>query len=543
MSALLKRVSVRTLSLIAVGLISLAGGAAAIYASANGPWGSQDAATYIATARNMLRGIGAGYYLADGTFRVLVIQPPFFPWALSVIGRLGVNLVVAARWLNVSLFVATLFLAGLIFIRYSASPLLGVPVCLLLGIFPNMVKMFSSAMSEPLFIFLIVVSLFCLLAYLKTGSSRWLILAGIFSGLLPLTRYIGLAMIPAGALGILLFLRGSWKERLLKAVVFGVAASLPFLVWEAWIYFAVNHSLTGRTLVFDRQALQAGFVNFYTTVTRIVLGWIPLGDHIWALRFRWRYTLIFLALAGLVIATLLAARRTRGAASRATGNSELQLFSIAGFWVFAYLAIYLLTLVFTKPVSPVEPRTLLPVYVGLALAWMGALACWQNAWFDGRLRWLRVLPWLTAFLGLFWFTPTTINSIIIPYHQGTGRTAYSWRSSETMAAISELPASAPIVSNDSYAIWVWAGRPAYDVMENLQEAFINRDTPYGSDLSDPAQIAFRQKGAALVIFSDEFAGQLQNTYGDAGRARLNSLFTGLVLGARYSDGAIYYYPK
>jgi 4-amino-4-deoxy-L-arabinose transferase-like glycosyltransferase len=543
MSALLERVSVRTLSLIAVGLISLVGGAAAIYATANGPWGSQDAATYIATARNLLRGIGAGYYLADGTFRVLVIQPPFFPWVLSVIGRLGVNLVVAARWLNVTLFVATLFLTGLIFIRYSASPLLAIPACVLLGIFPNLVKMSSSAMSEPLFIFLFVVSLFCLLAYLKTGATRWLVLAGVFSGSLSLTRYIGIAMIPAGALGILLFFRGGWKERVLRAIAFGVLASLPFLVWEAWIYFALNHSLTGRTLVFDRQALLGGFVNFYTAVTQIVLGWIPLGDQLWGLRFRWRYALIFLALAGLIMVTLLAAQRTRRAASQATGNRELQLFSIAGFWVVAYLVVYLLTLVFTKPVSPVEPRTLLPVYVGLALAWMGALACWQNAWFKGRLRWLQVLPWLVAFVGLYWFTPTTINSIIIPYHQGAGRTAYSWRSSETMAAVSQLPATLPIVSNDSYAIWVWAGRPAYDVMENLQEAFIHRDTPYGSDLSDPAQIAFRQKGAALVIFSDEFAGQLQNKYEDAGRARLNSLFTGLVLGARYSDGAIYYYPK
>ena len=541
MLAWIKSVSQRILSLILVILFSLMGGAAAIYATANGPWGSQDAATYLVTALNMLRGNGAGYYLADGTFKVLVIQPPFFPFVMSLIGRLGVNLVAAARWLNVTLFAATILVVGLIFIKFSRSPLLAVPACLLVGAFPNMLKMAVSAMSEPLFVFLFVLGLFGLMGFLRSGGGRWLVLAGLASGFLTLTRYIGIALLPAGALAILLFLPGRWKKRLGSAVLFALLAGLPFLIWEGWIYFALNHSLTGRTMVFDRQSMAGGVVNFYTTATQIALGWIPLGGQIWGLRFRWRYAVIFLVLAGVLTMTLLAARRSRKAGGASAGG-ELQLFSACGFWVIAYLFAYLFTLLFTKPVSPVEARTLLPVFVGLALAWMAALAGWQAAWFHGRLAWLQTLPWLIAGLGLCLYLPATVNGVLIPYHPGVGKTAYAWGHSETMAAVRALPADVPIVSNDSYVIWVWAGRPAYDLMENIQEAFVNHNTPYGTDVNDPAQIAFRQKGAALVIFNEEFASQLQGAYGGMGKARLGTLFQGLSVGGQYSDGAIYYYP-
>ncbi len=112
-----------------------------------------------------------------------------------------------------------------------------------------------------------------------------------------------------------------------------------------------------------------------------------------------------------------------------------------------------------------------------------------------------------------------------------------------MAAVRALPKDVVIVSNDSYEIWVWADRPAYDAIENMQASFFNHDTPYGSDLSDPAQKAFRTQGAALVIFRDEFSNQLESAYGNASQARLTTLFKGLVLAGKFTDGAIYYYPK
>jgi len=62
--------------------------------------------------RSLDRGQGLVYYEADAAFRPITIEPPFYPIALSVIGLFKVNLVVAARWLNIMAFIASIFIAA-----------------------------------------------------------------------------------------------------------------------------------------------------------------------------------------------------------------------------------------------------------------------------------------------------------------------------------------------------------------------------------------------------------------------------------------------
>jgi hypothetical protein len=516
----------------------------AIYSSANGPWGYEDSATYIITARNLMRGIGLGYYSPDGLFHVWTIKPPLYSVVLSLFGRVGADLVAASRWLNILLFAVTIFLGGLILIQFSLAMELSFPTGLLLLGFRTMVRLSGSAMSEPLFIFLLLAGIYGLLGLFKYRSGRWLILSAVSTSLLPMTRYIGIAMIPVGVLGILIFFPGSWKERSWKAVLFGVLASLPILVWEGWIYFRVDHSLGGRTVQFDWPTVSARLVQFYAPVTSYVMNWIPFGGNVLGLRFRLRYGLIFLVIAAVVLVTLLAVRRTCKSLDRIRADRDLQLFGIAGLWLVAYLLSLAMVTLVGNPALPIDNRIMLPFYAGLVLCLMGAVACWKNAWFGSGRWWLNILPWSVALGVFFWYMPATINQVMIPDHQGIGQTAYSWKSSETMAALRQLPKSAVIISNDSYAIWVWADRNAYDVIDDSSPTFIlKRTSPYGSDLSDPAQVAFREKGAALVIFDREFPGQLKDRFGQDDPSRVDTLLKGLTIAGTYADGAIYYYPK
>jgi 4-amino-4-deoxy-L-arabinose transferase-like glycosyltransferase len=542
MKAMLKRLSSRGASLIIVFLIALAGGGAASYTSANGPWGAQDAAMYVITARNMMRGIGFGYTLPAGQFSVWTVKPPFYSLILAILGRFGVDLVDAARWLNVLLFVGTIVLAGLIFIRFSSRPAFSIPASLLLAVFPTMVRMYSSSLSEPLFVFCLLASIFCLLGGLKSGSYRWLIPAALLTALLTMTRYIGVAMLPVGVVGIFLFLPGSWKERLKKIVLFGILSGLPILVWETWIYLFVDHSLAGRTVGLDRSVLSGNFIRFYSSITQLVLSWFPLGANIWDLRFRWRYVLIFLIVAIGIVVTLLAVHRSHKRLSLGLGDGDFQMFSVWGMWVICYLLFLAIDGVIATPNPPITNRILLPLFPGLALGLLAGLVCWQNAWFQGRWRWLQVLAWIIGIGGVFWYLPVTYNQVMIPLRNQTTMISYTWKKSETMAAVRALPKDVVIISNDSYIVRVWADRPAYDLMENMQVTFFNRDTPYGSDLSDPAQAAFHGKNTVLVIFTNEFSQQLQDMYGDSGPGRMRTLLTGLLLVGEYADGAIYRYP-
>ena len=192
------KLSTKYLILAAILLISIAGAAIAIYTTANGPWGYTDPVVYISTARSLDRGQGLVYYEADAAFRPITIEPPFYSIALGAIGLFGVNLVVATRWLNIAAFVASIFIAGWIFYRYSRVPALGIVASALMCIFPYMVWMFGSAYSEPLFVLTFLAGGWGLLAYLQKEKPGLLVLSALLIGLIPVTRYAGIAMVLAG---------------------------------------------------------------------------------------------------------------------------------------------------------------------------------------------------------------------------------------------------------------------------------------------------------------------------------------------------------
>ena len=88
---------------------------------------------------------------------------------------------------------------------------------------------------------------------------------------------------------------------------------------------------------------------------------------------------------------------------------------------------------------------------------------------------------------------------------------------------------------------MWADRPAYDLMENLNPDFMKQNSSYGSDDTDAAQRVFRQ-GAVLVVFND-FPDQFESIYKRRGRERLATIFDGLTIIGQYPDGTIYMYPS
>jgi 4-amino-4-deoxy-L-arabinose transferase-like glycosyltransferase len=440
-------------------------------------------------------------------------------------------------------YTASIFLTGRIFIRFSSSPALGIVASLLMVVFPTSLRMAGSAMSEPLFILILALSFYCLLEYFRNQINAWLVFSGVVASLLPMTRYIGVVIIPAGVLGIFLFLQGTWKKRLTRAVVFGILASLPLLIWQGWIYFFVDQSLAGRTLSLEAGAMSARFIQFYSGVTQLVLSWVPFfGGAIWNLPFRYRYGLIFLVAVGIFVATVLAARRAAKDAARSKIDSCIWIAGLAGLWLVTYLGFLAVDGLIVIPIPPITNRILLPVFFGLLVGLLGVCDIWQTAWLQRKWHWIKAMPWVLALGALIGYYPITLNEVLVPYHQGVGMTAYSWRDSETMAAVRALPPGTVIVTNDSYTLWVWADRTAYSLVETLDPYFLGQGSSYGALLSDPSQYAFRN-GAALVIFEDEFAKQMESSYGEAGTKRLETLFNGLIIGGSYADGKIYYYPK
>ncbi len=152
------------------------------------------------------------------------------------------------------------------------------------------------------------------------------------------------------------------------------------------------------------------------------------------------------------------------------------------------------------------------------------------------------LAWTVVSLGLlaFWGSYALRSALIArDYHSsGIGYNAVSWRGSQTIAALKDLPADVPLISNETTAIMYLAGRPAYALQEIYQDIPQETFTVYGEG-DDVAQRVFREQNGALVLFKanleEDFA-----MYGDQAGERVRALTEGLYPYFDGEDGAIFF---
>jgi hypothetical protein len=92
-----------------------------VVATRLGPGVGGDATIYINSAQNLLKGAGLGLVGPRGEFRLLPYFPPFFSLVLSFLGLFRVDLVAAARWLNILCFGGSVWLAGFMLWKATRS--------------------------------------------------------------------------------------------------------------------------------------------------------------------------------------------------------------------------------------------------------------------------------------------------------------------------------------------------------------------------------------------------------------------------------------
>jgi hypothetical protein len=159
---------------------------------------------------------------------------------------------------------------------------------------------------------------------------------------------------------------------------------------------------------------------------------------------------------------------------------------------------------------------------------------WQSA------RWLFIIP-LGFAVGIFIsYLHDTADLVSLYHREGAGYTAKAWRNAKILNLVEQLPGKTPIISNESALLLFYTGRPAYDLSELADQTIQTLANRYGDDLADPAQIIFRENGAALVLLNTRYQ-QFQELYGDKSAIRLKNLTRDLSLYAQTPDGEIYFY--
>ncbi len=241
--------------------LSLIGFFTLLFMTKSGIGTSPDSVTYIGVARNLLEGKGVSVPFGRVIDSPLTQHPPLYPIVLALIGFLGIDPLTGARWLNIFLFGTLILFVGLS-IKYHTSNSIWMPVFGSFLVLTSAVTLgiHSFAWTEPLFILLVFGGLALLAAYLDNSKWVFLVSASFLIGMATLTRYVGVAVIAAGFLGIMLLQDGKFLKKFRDAIFFGLISFLPIIIWLMRNSLSTN-SVTSRDIIFHpitvSQLLQA----------------------------------------------------------------------------------------------------------------------------------------------------------------------------------------------------------------------------------------------------------------------------------------------
>jgi hypothetical protein len=215
-----------------------------ISTSRYGPGLTPDSVAYIATARNIVAGVGVITY--DHT--PLIEQPPIFPATLAVVSLIfHWDPTVVARVVNALLFGFVIFLSGFLAFRrlYFSSPVFAYLAAMAVLVSAATIQIAVTVWSELLFASFVLLVLLFSKDYSESANLGSLLVLSFLVAITTLTRYIGVTLIPVVALQILITGK-SFKTKISHLILFVILASLPLGLW-----LLRNYSLTG-TLVGPR---------------------------------------------------------------------------------------------------------------------------------------------------------------------------------------------------------------------------------------------------------------------------------------------------
>ena len=417
-----------------------------------------DSVNYLAAARSLTA--GTGYTHFDGT--PLTGWAPLYPSLLALFDfALGVDPLSGARFFDAAVFGLIVFLSGLLFQRYLSEPSLVFVGTAFVLLSPDMLRLSTYGLSEPLFILLTVVFLLGLKKYLTKSSLLTLFLTAIVVGLAGVTRYIGVTLILAGAVAILLNRRCTARTRILHLLLFCIVASLPLALW-AWR----NVLLTGLPTATRGPSKYPLYYNLYYTFVFHLNWFFPV--YFIGVTAASRGTLAVLAaVSGYLAGAFLKPRDLW----RWIKLAALELDAVSIFYI-AYVS-FLVALSTTLGLERIGYRYLAPAFVPAMLIILYIVK--QEVYLPRKTFSLSLLGTLCRFPS----SPIAIALLVAVFAIATAREGatmarpvepennynhMTWQTSETVQLVKSLRLNhgedIPLYTNVPFALYLHAGIPA-----------------------------------------------------------------------------------
>ncbi len=433
-------------------LLAACGSGLVLYATARyGAGVSPDSVNYIATARNIVAGLGVVSYQQTA----FVLQPPLLPLVLAGIGLVGgADPLAGAAAINALVFGGTILAAGALGLCVCAcSRMVAVVLALLVLLAWPLLDVAVMVWSEPLFVLLIVLALLTANWYLQRPTWGALGIFAAVVALCPFVRYIGLLVILWG--GLVIFLswgKATWARTLRQLALFLFITLTPIGLWLLRNYLAAGTTTGTRapSLLSLTQNLEL--------LANTLLRWsLPLASA----APTWLGWLLLVGI-GLFLGALIV-----GLAGR-WRQSFPALDTLAPALLFVILYSVLLVASATLAASdPIGNRLLAPVHVPLALLGLCA-AAWGGAQIRRRMARSRASGHALAIVGLLliglWVllrTGSVLEQVQRWHTVGAGGyNTQAWQESALVAYLRshDLASECTLTSNVPDALYYFTGQ-------------------------------------------------------------------------------------
>lgn len=223
-------------------IIAIIGSSVLFVVTQPGMGASGDSVHYMEGASNLAEGLGYVRHIKIGEPIPITGFPPGYPAMLFIGIKLGLDVMSAARILNIFLFFIFLVLTGWLIFHITQRVLPAVLASAFTMMLVPMLTIFAWVMSEPLYMVLTLVIMVLWLRYIKKPSLLMSVFLGLLSGFLVLVRLAGLSLVGAIAIGILLFRPGKAIKRWSEAFIYGLISILPTIA------FFYRNSIVGESI-------------------------------------------------------------------------------------------------------------------------------------------------------------------------------------------------------------------------------------------------------------------------------------------------------
>ena len=442
-----------------------------------------DSVVYIGAARSILAGDGFQFLNDIGQFSPITQYPPGYPWLIAAFAWTGLDPLDSARWLSIFFCAGNSLLVAHIAYRSTSSySVMLLAVFLSFAAFP-MVYINSQALSEPPFIFLILLGICFLARYLQESHSASIYWFALAIGLSCLVRYVGIAFGMTGAAVILFHGRENWRKRFIDAATFSVLSAIPIVVWIIRNYLSAGNAVN-RTFGFHLPAL-TDLLPSMDTVGHWLLPTSIVDNAPWSSRL------------SILLAFMLFCGLARKVDLSRSWYPRLMIYCVVGYGSFLFISFS-----FNDQPLYFDTRTMALPYLAAMIVALSIMTEWlrENRTAGKSWRWfgfdcaIVIVLVLQMINGVVWLRQSYMN--------GIGFAIDTWRNSELIHFAKTAPASTPIISNAPDFIYTLTGRRTVMIPYKVDPNNRQPNQQYAQAIAVMRE-QLKQPNAVFVYFNDE----------------------------------------